>query len=326
MAYVPIELLKCVVFLGYKDHQGKYRVAGSAFWVSRSGPSDIQDVYRPAYLITAGHVIDYIKRKSAATDPSVWMRVNTRELQGSWKDVYIGSWKFHPEAAADLAVLKIGLENNLDHAAWSLEKSVNAETLSENNYTVEHGDEVFFSGLFWLHKGEVKNVPIVRVGNVAALRDEPVLTKFGPGDAYLIDAHSIGGFSGSPVFVDTLAAKRERELSTSPRLGPTRFLLLGLMHGHYHAPDEESEIVVDDGTEKAKVNTGICIVVPAEKIVEVIQSSFRVEEEEEIKAYRQRKQSGTIMEVGPDVGPTPNVTMQATQAGVHIPTRSKKQA
>jgi Trypsin-like peptidase domain len=325
LAYVPIELLKCVVFLGYRDQRGEHRVAGSAFWVSRAGPSDIQDLYRPAYLVTAGHVIEYIKSKSAATDPRVWMRVNIRESQGLWKDVYNGSWKFHQDAAADLAVLKIGIDNDLDHAAWPLENSVCAETLRENHYTVEHGDEVFFSGLFWPHKGNVRNTPIVRVGNIAALREEPVLTNFGPSDAYLIDAHSIGGFSGSPVFVDTVAAKRERELTTSPRLGPTRFLLLGLMHGHYHAPDEESGVAVDDGTETGDVNTGVCIVIPAEKIRETIESSFQAEEEKEIEMYRQRK-AGTVIQVGPDVGPTSNVTVQTTQAGVHISIPDKNKA
>ena len=323
MAYVPNELLKCVVFLGYKDKHGKHQVAGSAFWVSRAGPSDIQDVYRPAYLVTAGHVIECIKSRSSATDPRVWMRVNIRDSQGLWKDVYNGSWKFHRDAGADLAVLKIGMDNNLDHAAWPLENSVNAETLSASHYTVEHGDEVFFSGLFWPHKGILRNTPIVRVGNVAALREEPVLTKFGQSDAYLVDAHSIGGFSGSPVFIDTVEAKRARELSTSPFLGPSRFLLLGFMHGHYHEEDEESEIVVDDGTGQAKVNTGICIVIPSEKIIEVIHESFFAEEEEEIKAYRQRKR-GEI-EAGADVGPTSNVTVQTTQAGVYIPTEGKKQ-
>jgi hypothetical protein len=324
LAYVPVELLKCVVFLGYKDQSDQFRVAGSAFWVSRQGPTDIQDVYRPAYLATAGHVIDYITKKSAATDPRVWMRVNIRESQGVWKDVYNGCWKFHSDRAADVAVLKIGLDADLDHAAWPLEMSVNAETLRANNYTVEHGDEVFFSGLFWPHKGNLKNTPIVRVGNVAALRDERVSTTFGPSDAYLIDAHSIGGFSGSPVFIDTIAAKRERELATSPFLGPSRFLLFGLMHGHYGVPNEGSEIIVDSGSGEEKANTGISIVIPAERIAEVIESSFGVEEQEEIKACRDRKKSGVI-EVGMYTGPTSNVTVQTTQSGVVIPASTRKQ-
>jgi hypothetical protein len=323
MAYVPIELLKCVVFLGFKNEREEYRVAGSAFWVSRAAPSDIQDVYRPAYLVTAGHVIEYIRSKSASTDPRVWVRVNIGESKGSWIDVYNGSWKFHHDATVDLAVLKIGIENDWDHAAWPLEDSVSAETLSENDFAVEHGDEVFFSGLFWLHPGNGRNIPIVRVGNIAALRDEPVLTKFGRSDAYLIDAHSISGFSGSPVFIDTVAAKRERELSTSPRLGSKRFLLLGVMHGHYHAPHEEPEVVVDDGSEEGKVNTGICIIIPADKIGKIIHLSFQVEEEREIEGYRQTK-SEAVIQAGPDAGPTSNTTIQTTQGGVHISKPDKK--
>jgi hypothetical protein len=75
VAYFPPDLLKCVVFLGYKDQAGKFHFAGSAFWVSRTGPDDIKNEYRPAYRATAAHVIDEIRRKVA--DNRVWIRVNT---------------------------------------------------------------------------------------------------------------------------------------------------------------------------------------------------------------------------------------------------------
>jgi hypothetical protein len=73
VAYFPAELLKCVAFLGYKDQDGKFCFAGSAFWVSRAGPEDIKDEYRPAYLVTAAHVIDEIQKKGA--EKRVWVRV-----------------------------------------------------------------------------------------------------------------------------------------------------------------------------------------------------------------------------------------------------------
>jgi hypothetical protein len=61
VAYFPAELLKCVAFLGYKDEDGKFHFAGSAFWVSRAGPEDIKG-HRPAYLVTAAHVIDQVQK------------------------------------------------------------------------------------------------------------------------------------------------------------------------------------------------------------------------------------------------------------------------
>jgi len=224
----------------------------------------------------------------------------------------------------DVAVLKIGINENWNHTAFPLESCANEKTLAENGYTVEHGDQVFFSGLLWHHQGKSKNVPVVRVGNVAAVRDEPVPTKSGLIDAFLIDAHSIGGFSGSPVFVDTLQAKREREVTTSPLLTPSRFLLLGLVRGHYDEPisdTEKHENVSESRSdavevkEEARTNTGISIVTPAEKIAEVI-SSFSVEESEEIEHYRKKRGSCEVLDVGCDIKPRTNATMRTTQMGI----------
>jgi hypothetical protein len=49
--------------------------------------------------------------------------------------------------------------------------------------------------------GRHQNVPIVRVGNFASYPAEQIQTGFGRMDAFLIEARSIGGLSGSPVFV-----------------------------------------------------------------------------------------------------------------------------
>jgi hypothetical protein len=38
---------------------------------------------------------------------------------------------------------------------------------------------------------------------------EKVAASFGDADAYLVEARSIGGLSGSPVFIDLLASRRE---------------------------------------------------------------------------------------------------------------------
>ncbi len=61
------------------------------------------------------------------------------------------------------------------------------------------GDEVFITGLFGYVAGSQKNIPIVRVGNIAMMPDEKVPTEGEPMEAYLIEARSMGGLSGSPV-------------------------------------------------------------------------------------------------------------------------------
>lgn len=202
--------MKCVVFLGYKDQEGQYHFSGSAFWVSRRGPDDLAADYRPSYLSTAAHVIEQIKGKSA--DARVWMRVNTKKGNQEWRETPLTCWITHPDPAVDVAVLKIGVDPAFDHVAWPLEACVihdQLDSVQTGDRKVELGDEVCFAGLFHPHAGERKNIPIVRIGTVAALRDEPVVNRQGlPMDIYLVESRSIGGVSGSPVFIDIITAKR----------------------------------------------------------------------------------------------------------------------
>jgi hypothetical protein len=107
LAYFPPDLLKCVAFLGYKDQVGEFHFAGSAFWVSRAGPEDIKDEYRPAYLVTAAHVIDKIQTDGAGR--RVWVRMNTKSSGQESVDTPLEGWRTHPDKNVDIAVLKIGI-------------------------------------------------------------------------------------------------------------------------------------------------------------------------------------------------------------------------
>jgi hypothetical protein len=133
-------------------------------------------------------------------------------------------------------------------------------------------------GLFRNHYGREQNVPIVRAGNIACMRNEPVFTDYaGYIDAYLVEAHSISGLSGSPVFL----ANHPRVLR-SPN-DPEKFIhgfhgdrpalyLMGLMHGHFDIKKLNEDTVVDDERDTTEgINTGIGVVVPVEKIVETIR-------------------------------------------------------
>ena len=186
MAYFPPDLLKCVAFLGYKDQGEEFHFAGSAFWVSRAGPDDIKDEYRPAYLVTAAHVID--KVRADGSDSRVWVRMNTKGASQE-VDTPLTCWRTHPDKNVDIAVLKIGI-GRYDHAAWPLERCVigdKLDTIDTGDRTLELGDEICFAGLFHPHAGQQRNLPIVRVGTVAALREEPVASRDGrPMDVYLV--------------------------------------------------------------------------------------------------------------------------------------------
>jgi hypothetical protein len=315
MAFFPDELLKCVAFVGYKDAVGQYHLTGSGFWISRPGPDDIKDLYRPAYFVSAQHVIAKVQKD--AFDGRVWLRLNTKQNGQTWYETPLTSWVTHPsDNTVDLAILKIGVDASFDHVTWPLELCVlkdSLDVMTTGDRKVELGDELCFAGLFYPHKGERRNIPIVRIGNIAALRNEPVLNRDGVQmDVYLVESRSIGGLSGSPVFIDIITAKTVRPPSHGffapayPHDSPGRFKLFGIIHGHFGG-DLESDAVADDGKQNVGVNFGIAMVIPAEKIHEVLT---QFAEQERLEADDARKKQGLSVMLNSSY--SPNVTAQIT--------------
>ena len=60
MSFVPSEILKTIVFLGYKLADQSFRFSGTAFFVDRPAANDLPE-YGFCYLVTARHVIEKIK-------------------------------------------------------------------------------------------------------------------------------------------------------------------------------------------------------------------------------------------------------------------------
>jgi hypothetical protein len=135
------------------------------------------------------------------------------------------------------------------------------------------GSEIVIIGLFRNHFGTDRNIPIVRLGNISAQPGELIHTKYGREvKAYLVEARSISGLSGSPVLAlpdnTVVAAKVFRGLSADVQLAA----LIGLMHGHFDIPNLNEDVVTDDSEPERSVHTGIGVVIPVEKIVETINN------------------------------------------------------
>ena len=89
-------------------------------------------------------------------------------------------------------------------------------------------------------------------------------------DAYLIESRSIGGLSGSPVFVH-LGLNRLLDGKVKTAKGGLIFYLLGLIHGHWDVQITENDAAIDDTIYREAVNVGMAIVTPAIKILEAIK-------------------------------------------------------
>jgi hypothetical protein len=164
------------------------------------------------------------------------------------------------------------LPNDADHLAIPFSYCATPEILAE--YEVGLGDEVFVSGLFRHHYGKKRNIPIVRVGTLAAFNEERIATQmFGEMDAHLIESRSIGGLSGSPVFLN-LGVVRQMggQILHKAGTGPGSFLL-GKTHGHFDELPTGTRGRTEIGSDltSRKVNAGIAIVIPFESILSVVQ-------------------------------------------------------
>lgn len=279
---VPDEVRQCVVFiaLGTGAPQGgvvKINHIGTGFFVSI--PSEVLPRKYHVYLVTARHVI------SATQGRDTWIRANT--LEGSSLGYHVGAhWWYHPtDPSVDVAVIPWAPPSPpVAYKHIPVDMFLTDEHI--RNLEIGVGDEVFMTGLFSHVTGSKRNLPIVRMGNIAMIPNEVVPTSVGLIEAYLVEARSIGGLSGSPVFV-----------RQSVVLGESRVFLLGLMRGHWDLPPESKNDQVDAGHDvTGAVNMGIAIVVPAKKILEVLHRPELVDIRRKYDEEQRNKKMPTLDE------------------------------
>jgi hypothetical protein len=308
---IPPEVLKSVVFVGYQDIAKKKYFSGTAVLVSRAR---IGDVYF-SYFVTAKHVIDGIKELGIKT---VLLRMNMKSGNAEWVPTDLKDWVFPPDKSVDVAVLPYAMKSDVDHEAFPIYFTLDDQF--KEQFKVGVGNDVFVTGLFHPHKGQKNNIPIVRVGNIAAMPAERIATKkFGLIEAYLIEARSISGLSGSPVFL-SLGISRS---SGGFHVGEfNKVFLLGIVHGHFDAPKggTPDAVSVEDAADE-KLNVGIAIVVPFEKVLETI-SQPQITEQEDALIKKEAEQNLPTMDSGSHPAGEP---MQTTKDGkkIPIPTRER---
>jgi len=283
--YVPEELKKCVVFLKFRDNEtGEERFAGTGFFVG----GQLEDLSF-CYLVTAKHVIVAIEQKSL--DGKVLIRINDNNGGVKTVESDMKKWINHPtDTSVDIKVYPWIPGKDYD---WRfLPTSIIATDNIIEKHSIGVGDDLFITGLFIHRFGKARNIPIIRVGNIAAIPEEKISTKeFGDIDAYLIEARSIGGLSGSPVFVNLDSVRAGTIIlggNQKGGMGGRVYYLLGIMHGHYDGGESQFDDLSQDTTAMGRINMGIGIVVPATKLLEIIdQPKFVNSRQEMLKIYKE---------------------------------------
>ncbi len=206
---------KCVVFLGTPAQHG-FVGYGTGFTVVIE-----QGQYSFFYVISARHVVwpHRTEVKEGSPQGEIFVRVNRKEGEPRTFSTRRSEWIFHPDKDVDVCVLPIDMlddtEDKLDWAHLSLPRM--AHTPDKAAWSgISLGDEVFVTGAFVNRLGVQRNIPIVQIGNIAAMPEEPIEIASPKRPAYLIETRSIGGISGSPVFLSLQSGRVRGRRSFGP--------------------------------------------------------------------------------------------------------------
>jgi hypothetical protein len=258
---LPDQVLHTCCFLSHKTQEIKF--GGTAFVASVRGAHGNAFMY----LVTAKHVAEALEH-----GPFV-IGLNQKRGGRALLDVDDAKWYYHPTEpnAVDAAVTIFNPEHY---------ETLNVEWVHEEMFAtpgvmqqagIGIGDEISAVGLFTRFSGKDEYFPIARIGNLAMLPKERIpVAEFDPMEAYLAEGRSIGGLSGSPVFVRqtvniTLQGDKGAML---PFAGTGQIYFLGLMHGHWRVEKAALEKAGIEASEA--VNMGVSIIVPAHKILEIL--------------------------------------------------------
>src|SRR5579863_6440875 len=255
---------------------------GTVFLVSI--PSSEIPGGRFCYAITARHVLD------EATPNTERVIVVNRRGGGVAFLTLLSEWLGHPDASVDVAALPVKYDASVDVSMFDLEDLFDE---SNNRENIGPGDEVFFPGLFTPAPGHERVMPMVRHGNLAMLPNQQIQTSEGYQDIYLIEARSIGGFSGSPVFVrETVVLPVSRGDGEGEQVmqGLGKFKLLGLIKAHWDVEESKINQAHVLHSPKRGVNMGVAQVVPVKKILETL-------ERPEFKAMRHGAESAYLSQM-----------------------------
>jgi hypothetical protein len=264
---VPDFILRCVGFLGdaYSGSDGiEFDANGTVFIVTIK--SSFGGSYW--YAVTAKHLVD-----DKPFQPTIALNSAHRGERILLDSILVGDerhWYFNPiDESADIAVTPVMPVPGIDLLPIPCPMLLTPRKIEAHNIGI--GDDVFFPGFFEKAPGRRKNTPILRRGNLAMLPREEIEIDLPDRnseyrDVYLVESHSIGGLSGSPVFVRETVHGRGKNTAgkTVPMYGVSGcersgFHLLGLNSGHF-------KVIVDRGVE----NAGIAYVTPSHKILEAL--------------------------------------------------------
>jgi hypothetical protein len=314
--FVPNLIRKCVAFVGIEYDDGSFVPKATGFF-AHAGEGDIQR----SHFVTAEHVVVNIKEKIVKDEREkgikgkLSVRLNIKDGGSEGVPLHEAQWWSHPDLdnLSDVAVTPCSFAKEyFDHFPLPLYGAVvgASSTGHLKRPGAALGQEIAIVGLFRHHRGNQRNEPIVRIGHIAAMPEERVWTGYcGYTEAYLVEANSIGGLSGSPVFVNlthsgpiTMNVGGVNRYESQFEMVDFRvYMLMGLMHGHWDLPNL-TDAATDDARGSENINTGVGVVIPVQKIIETLYHPELLEMRKKLEE-RERRESGAKPDLADDASP-----------------------
>ncbi len=284
--------LDCAIYLyaSETDAEDGSRSGGSGFLVGIPA-TDLANVWF-IYAVTNRHIVE---------KGNVVVRMKTIDGKNSIIPTDERAWIYHP-AGDDIAICFLYFDRMSHKFNFvSPDSFIDKRKIAEMN--MGPGDETFIVGRFINHEGKQQNLPTVRFGCVAQMPIEPVRQDMGfEQESFLVEARSIGGYSGSPVFL-FIPAMSPRENVENWNLPPAGQWQRGIVYGCLvsHGPwllgvdwghINDWEPVRDASGQpvnprnpravQVKMNTGLMAVVPAWKLAELLGEGTAAEYRQEL--------------------------------------------
>ena len=211
MPHIPDFVADCAIYLYESKHAAVHGqdAGGSGFLVHI--PSSVDPRALHVYAVTNSHLVDGSK------DARFWTIRLTKKGGGidtiqTKKD----DWFLH-DNGDDVAIYPISFDINA-FKWWSVPRDLFLDKEGMRAYKIGYGDDVCMIGRMISQSGKEKNTPVARFGTLALPADANELIKHDgrKNEAFLIECHSVSGFSGSPVFLMSdrmYHSEGEREVS-----------------------------------------------------------------------------------------------------------------
>jgi len=235
-----------------------------------------------SYIVTARHVAAAVQG-----DDTFFIRANLKGGGGSEPiPIHNIEWAYsEDDETVDLAVAAHYLDKSkYDLDYLNLDNTTQLGRFADSNGVersyVACGDEICVVGLFHLHSGKARIVPVVHTGHVAVVADpderiplrNPRTKKTVKSEVHLVEIQSLDGLSGSPAFIAEMMDLPVRTPEGNRPQAYAGVKLLGIYVGSWDGdPDEvlKEDRRLSDGT---KVPVGMGLVVPGIKLVDLIRT------------------------------------------------------